>query len=195
MASLRVEKTVFISYRRADRWPAVAVFQDLTHHGYDVFIDYRGIPSGDFERAIVDNIEARAHFLVLLTPTALERCDDPKDWLRREMEIALGSRRNIVPVLLDGFTFQMPIANQRLVGTLAPVSRYQALVVPDDYFDEAMTRLRTQYLSVAVNTVVHPPSRYAQKVARAQRAEASKAPEGRVHKSRALKGYKKEPAD
>src|SRR5690606_23003188 len=141
----------------------------------DVFIDYRVIPSGDFERAIVDNIEARAHFLVLLTPTALERCDDPQDWLRREMEIALGSRRNIVPVLLDGFTFQMPIANQRLVGTLALVRRYQPLVVPDGYSDEAMTRLRTQYLSVAVNTVVRPPSRYAQKVARAQRAEASKA--------------------
>ena len=70
----RIEKTVFVSYRRADRWPALAV-KDLTQHGYDVFIDYDGIASGDFERAIVDNIRARAHFIVVLTPTALERCD------------------------------------------------------------------------------------------------------------------------
>ena len=38
-----IEKTVFISYRRTDRWPAVAVFKDLTQHGYDIFIDYDGI--------------------------------------------------------------------------------------------------------------------------------------------------------
>lgn len=57
----RIEKSVFISYRRADRWPALAVFKDLTQHGYDVFIDYEGIGSGDFEGAILDNIRSRAH--------------------------------------------------------------------------------------------------------------------------------------
>jgi TIR domain len=96
----RIEKTVFVSYRRVDRWPALAVFKDLTQHGYDVFIDYDGIASGDFERAIVDNIRARAHFVLLLTPTALERCDDPADWLRREIEVALEAKRNIVPLPL-----------------------------------------------------------------------------------------------
>src|SRR3954451_19886919 len=94
----RIEKTVFISYRRADRWPALAVFKDLTQHGYDVFVDYDGIASGDFERAIVDNILARAHFLVLLTPHALERCEDATDWLRREIETAVESKRNVVPL-------------------------------------------------------------------------------------------------
>src|SRR5215475_8149643 len=110
----RVEKTVFISYRRADRWPAVALFKDLTQHGYDAFIDYDGIASGDFERSIVDNIRARAHFVVLLTPAALMRCDDPADWLRREIETAIETKRNVVPLLLDGFTFAAPIAKQRL---------------------------------------------------------------------------------
>ena len=68
----RIEKTVFISYRRVNRWVALAVFKDLTQHGYDVFVDYDGIASGDFERAIIDNIWARAHFVLLLTPVALE---------------------------------------------------------------------------------------------------------------------------
>lgn len=49
-----VEKTVFISYRRTNAPWALAIFKELTHHGYDVFFDYTGIPSGDFERIILD---------------------------------------------------------------------------------------------------------------------------------------------
>ena len=45
----RIEKTVFVSYRRADAPWALAVFAYLTPHGYDVFIDYDGIASGNFE--------------------------------------------------------------------------------------------------------------------------------------------------
>jgi hypothetical protein len=35
----RIEKTVFVSYRRTDEAWGLAIFQDLTQHGYDVFID------------------------------------------------------------------------------------------------------------------------------------------------------------
>src|SRR5215469_3768484 len=97
----QIEKTVFISYRRTNVAWALAIFQNLKQHGHDVFFDYNGIASGDFESVILENINARAHFLVLLTPSALERCDDPADWLRREIEAALASRRNIVPVTLE----------------------------------------------------------------------------------------------
>lgn len=90
----RIEKTAFISYRRSggSAW-ALAVSQNLTHHGFDVFFDYEGIASGDFQQVILDNIRARAHFLVLLTPSALERIDQRDDWLRREIETALKHRR------------------------------------------------------------------------------------------------------
>jgi hypothetical protein len=43
----RAEKTVFISYRRTNIPWALAIFQNLTQHGYDVFFDYNGIASGD----------------------------------------------------------------------------------------------------------------------------------------------------
>src|SRR6516165_9581153 len=115
-AMARIEKTVFISYRRTDESWALAIFQDLTQHGYDVFIDYDGIASGSFETAILENIKARAHFLVLLTPTALERCGDPKDWMRREIEAALDSQRNIVPLILAGFDFGTPASLVSLLG-------------------------------------------------------------------------------
>src|ERR1035438_9293698 len=101
----QIEKTVFLSYRRTNVPWALAIFQNLTQHGYDVFFDYTGLASGDFERVILGNIKARAHFLVLLTPSALERSDNPADWLRREIETALEAQRNIVPLMLEGFDF------------------------------------------------------------------------------------------
>ena len=81
-----IEKTVFLSYRHTNVSWALAIFQDLTQHGYDAFFDFMSIASGDFERVILENIMSRAHFIVLLTPSALERCGDPADSLRREIE-------------------------------------------------------------------------------------------------------------
>src|SRR3954462_11906469 len=106
---LHIEKTVFLSYCRTNAPWALAIYQDLTQHGYDVFFDFTGIASGDFERVILENIKARAHFLVLLTPSALERCIEPDDWLRREIETALATRRNVVPLMLEGFDFATPV--------------------------------------------------------------------------------------
>ena len=143
MAMGRIEKTVFVSYRRHDAGWALAVFQDLFHNGYDVFIDYDGIASGNFETAILENIRARAHFLVLLTPTALERTGDPKDWMRREIEAALDSHRNIVPLMLAGFKFG---AGGLLTGKLASLEQYNGLSVPEGFFPEAMERLRNRFL-------------------------------------------------
>jgi len=39
----RIEKTVFISYRRTNLPWALCIYQDLTMHGYDVFFDYQSI--------------------------------------------------------------------------------------------------------------------------------------------------------
>ena len=128
----RVEKTVFLSYRRTNFAWAIAIFQDLTHHGYDVFLDYSGIASGDFERVILGNIPARAHFLVLLTPSALERCNDPGDWLRREIETALTNKRNIVPLMLEGFDFGTPKIAGQLTGMLAALKHYNGLSIPPE---------------------------------------------------------------
>src|SRR5450755_4150173 len=161
----RVEKTAFLSYRRTNIPWALAIFQNLTHHGYDVFFDYNGIASGDFERVILGNITARAHFLVLLTPSALERCDEPADWLRREIESALANQRNIVPLMLEGFDFGTPKIASQLTGTLAALKHYNGLNIPPDYFEAAMERLRSRYLNVPLIAVLHPPSLLAQRVA------------------------------
>lgn len=168
----RIEKTVFISYRRTNFPWALAIFQNLNSNGYDVFFDYNGIAGGDFESVILENIRARAHFLVLLTPSALERCGNPEDWLRREIETALETKRNIVPLMLEGFDFSTPAIANQLTGKLTDLKRYQALSVPTDYFMEAMDRLRERHLNVKLNAVLHPPSRAALQAAAGQQAAA-----------------------
>ena len=133
-----VEKSLFLNYRRTNIPWELAIYQNLTHHGFDVFFDYSGIASGDFERAILANIKARAHFLVLLSPSALE------------------SKRNIVPLMLEGFDFGAPVVASQLTGTLEALKHYNGVRVPPDYFDEAMGRLRSKFLNVPLSAVLHP---------------------------------------
>ena len=112
---------------------------------------------------------------MILTQTALDRCNEPGDWLRREIEIAIDEKRNIVPLLFKGFRFGNPSVSEKLTGKLKSLSHYNGLNVHEDYFDEAMHRLRTQYLNIPLNTVLHPVSTEVQKVVRDEQVAADKA--------------------
>lgn len=169
----RIEKTVFISYRRKDVSWALAVYQDLTHRGYDVFFDYTNIASGDFEQIILSNIKARAHFVLILTPTALDRCGEPGDWLRREIELAIDEKRNIIPLFFDGFNFGN--VSEKLTGKLQKFSSYNGMNVHQDYFLEAMERLRNKFLNVPLDAVLHPVSAEVQEVVLEEQRAANKA--------------------
>jgi tetratricopeptide (TPR) repeat protein len=171
-----ISKTVFISYRRTNVPWALAISQNLTHYGYDVFFDFNGIASGDFEQVILGNIKARAHFVVLLTPSALERCAEPTDWLRREIETALDTKRNIVTVMLEGFDFATPGISSQLTGTRAPLRNYNALRIPAEYFEEDMRRMRDRWLNVTLGGVLHPVTVIAKNAAQGQQAAAAAAP-------------------
>lgn len=172
---MRIEKTVFISYRRTNVAWALAIYQNLTSHGYDVFFDYLSIGSGDFEQIILGNIAARAHFIVILTPSALERCAEPGDWLRREIEYALDQKRNIVPLMFEGFDFGDATIEKHLMGSLGSLKRYNALRVPTDFFDEAMVRVRDRYLNIPLQMVLHPPAPAAAEAAASAQREADAA--------------------
>ena len=149
----RIEKTVFISYRRTNFYTALAVYQDLTAHGYDVFFDYQSIDSGNFSKAILENIEARAHFVLVLSSSALERCSEPKDWLRLEIETAMDLKRNIVPLMMEGFDFGNPLTVQALSGKLATLNTYNGLRLYSEYFFDGMEKLRTRFLNVAIENL------------------------------------------
>ncbi len=153
-----VQKTVFISYRRTNVYMARAVQKDLQHRGYDVFLDYESIDSGAFSRIILGQIEARAHFLIILTPSALERCTDSDDWLRREIEHAMRHTRNIVPLMFDSFDFAK--VKHCLVGDWMPLLRdYNGVEIHPAYFDEAITRLHNRFLNKPLEMILHPTPR------------------------------------
>jgi tetratricopeptide (TPR) repeat protein len=170
-------KTVFISYRRTNIYIARAVYQDLRANGYDVFLDYQSIDSGDFSQVILNQIAARAHFVLILTPSALERCVNSDDMVRQEIEHAIALKRNVVPLIFEGFDYKVTepyLASE----SLKRLPKYNGLHVPDDYFEEAMVRLRTRFLSLPVEGVLHPTPKADQSVVREsiQQAEAEPIP-------------------
>lgn len=139
-------KTVFISYRRAvSRHLARSIYQDLTHNGYDVFLDVSTIDNGAFDSVILNQIGARTHFVVLLSAGALERCKNADDWLRREIEEALSLKRNIVPIIEEGFNFESETAYLPDEWR-SEFKRINGIRLFHDFFDEAMERLRGRYL-------------------------------------------------
>ena len=171
-----VPKSVFISYRRTNIPWALNIFQYLTNHGYDVFFDYEGIGAGDFEQIILGNILSRAHFLIVLTPSALERCGQEGDWLRREIETAIENKRNIVPLMIEGFSFGTPTIAAQLTGKLTALKHYNGIGMPAEYFFAAMEKLRTKFLDKAPEVVLHPVTAAAEQAATEQTTAAAAAP-------------------
>ena len=148
--------TVFLSYRRnVSAFIARAIFMDLRQHGYDVFMDVESIDSGQFDTIILAQIAARAHFLVVLTHGTLEGCQEPDDWLRREIEYAMELGRNVVPILVNGFRFDAN-AHTYLTGKLHNLPRYNGPTLYHDYFDAAMERLRTRFLRLPAEGDIKP---------------------------------------
>jgi hypothetical protein len=136
-------RTVFVSYRRHVSWaPANLVYKDLEKHGFDAFMDFRNLDSGEFDRVILRQIETRLHFVVVLVPGSLDRIGQEGDWLRREIAHALAHDRNVVPVTADGFKFRDVV----LPHDVARLPKFNAVDIPRGYFESAMERLRTQFL-------------------------------------------------
>jgi len=166
------EQTVFISYRRnVSRHLARAIFMDLRQNGYDAFLDVDTIDSGQFDRIILNQIAARAHFLVLLSKGTLLRCIEPGDWLRLEIEHAMKLQRNIVPVIEEGFSFEEE--KQYLLGDLSVLPSYSALRLFHDYFDEGMEKLRNRFLKQPVYGVITPTPLVEQEIVQQKIAKAA----------------------
>ena len=104
---------IFLSYRRADAaGTAGRLFDRLSQHfgAGQVFRDIDSIEAGDnFELSIRDAMRTATAVLVVIGPQWLElrrndgtrRLDDPLDYVRREIELALDSDIIVIPVLVE----------------------------------------------------------------------------------------------
>ncbi len=133
-------KTVFISYRReTGSGFAHAIAGPLKNEGYDVYLDVKTNEAGEWAAQILTQVPQRAHFLLLLTPGALDRCDDPDDWVRREFELALLNRRNIVPVC-EG-SFDLTAARGTCPPSMTRLFDFQTAIVRYEAFDRDLEDL------------------------------------------------------
>jgi tetratricopeptide (TPR) repeat protein len=108
-------------------------------------------------------------------PGSLDRCASPDDWLRREIETAIDYERNIVPLMFAGFSFSQ---NQKLLtDKLENLSRYNAIPIYAEYFDEAMARLHTRFLSKPLAAVLHPTPTADEPLVQERIREAQAAPQ------------------
>jgi hypothetical protein len=129
----------FISYRRdmnADT--ARLIRKELQNRGYRVFLDVDDLKAHYFDKRLLDEIERSPNFIVILVPGSLERCDDPDDWLRREIAHAIATRRNIIPILKDGFRFPKPDV---LPADMRELARHNGVVYDSVYFDSVSDKL------------------------------------------------------
>jgi formylglycine-generating enzyme required for sulfatase activity len=140
------EKTVFISYRRdaAGKAFARSVKEALTHHGYDAFLDVDDIAAGYWAKQILTQVPQRAHFLLLVTPGALDKCAKQNDWVRREFELAKASDRNIVPVFEE--SVNLVKLRKECPSSMQGIFDFQGLTLRHGEFEYGIETLISRYI-------------------------------------------------
>lgn len=142
-------KSVFISYRRSvSSHFARAIRTGLTKLGYDVFLDVENIGPGEFESVILNEIEARPHFIILMQAGGLERCAEEGDWLRRECLTARQANRNIIPVFAEDLSHQE--VSPLLPEEMGFLLKNNTVSMVHDYWDAGITKL-DRFLGVSVD--------------------------------------------
>lgn len=130
---------VFISYRRDGGESTAKILRDkLESLGYQVFFDVESLRSGDFNTALYSVIDECEDFLLILSPGALDRCRHEDDWVRLEIEHALAKNKNIIPIMLRGFSFpkELPDSIDKLRYKNGIESNYQ-------FFDAFIEKLQS----------------------------------------------------
>ena len=124
---------IFINYRTADEpYGAALLDQELSRHfgAEKVFRASRSIPTGaDFEYEIMNAVRSSDFLLAVIGPNWLTatdadgntRLDDPKDFVRREIAVALEHGVRVVPVLMNATR----IAPAALPADIAGLARCQ----------------------------------------------------------------------
>ncbi|KAK9512864.1 hypothetical protein O3M35_001186 [Rhynocoris fuscipes] len=132
---------VFVSYRRSNGSQLASLLKvHLQLRGFSVFIDVERLEAGKFDNNLLQSIRQAKHFLLVLTPHALDRCiadDDCKDWVHREIVAALQSSCNIVPIT-DNFQWPDP---ETLPEDMRAVCHFNGVMWIHDYQDACVDKL------------------------------------------------------
>jgi WD40 repeat protein len=131
----------FLSYRRESGSETARLIRaELLSRGHRTFLDVDDLGAHHFDESLLKRIEEAQHFILVLSPGALDRCMNQGDWLRREISHAISTSRNIVPVLKEGFQFP---SREKLPDELHELPRYNCVEYSHIYFGATMERLLT----------------------------------------------------
>jgi hypothetical protein len=157
MISPDARRDVFISYRRDGSADFARILDEhLEKALYNVFFDVEDLSSGKFDRKLLYFIENCLDFLLVLPKNGLDRCKDPNDWLRIEIECAIENKKNVIPIMLKGFQWPDPA---ELPESLRELQNYNALQPSQEYFEASIFKLTRMMLSkpLFVNAEIKPP--------------------------------------
>ncbi len=145
---------IFVSYRRTSYDTANLIAVKLRHAGYKVFFDVDTLTAGKFNEQLLEVIKGCKDFVLVLPEGALDRCHDEGDWIRREVMCAIENNKNIIPVMLDGFSWP-----KEFPQGMEELPNYQAVAaVNREYFDMSIQRLQSYLKS-------KPQSQWGKKIA------------------------------
>lgn len=134
---------IFISYRRAGGYETAKHLYDLlSRDGYSVSFDIDTLRNGDFDVELLKRVEECTDFVLILNQGAFDRTIDPnfdpkKDWLRQELAHALKLGKNVIPIMLNGFT-EFP---DNLPADVARVQKKNGPKYDQYYFDGFYNKL------------------------------------------------------
>ncbi|HEX4960214.1 MAG TPA: toll/interleukin-1 receptor domain-containing protein [Thermoanaerobaculia bacterium] len=135
---------IFISYRRDDATGYVYALRDRLAARFgpgQIFMDIDSIEPGlDFVEVIESSVASCDVVLALIGKRWLqtERLQDPRDFVRLEIQAALARKIRVIPVLLEGT--EMPSAEE-LPDVLSPLSRRQAFEISNRHFSDDLNQL------------------------------------------------------
>ncbi|MGH8497881.1 MAG: TIR domain-containing protein [Methylococcales bacterium] len=130
----------FISYRREQGSEVARIVQtEMARRGISCFLDVKNLKAEHFDNRLLTEIERAPNFILVLAPTSLDRCNNPDDWLRREIAHALRNHKHIIPLMLNNFQF--PPSN-RLPEDIRGVERYNGVSYSHEYFEATFDKLQ-----------------------------------------------------
>ncbi len=128
---------VFISYRRDGGYAmARLLYEHLRAQGLNPFFDLEELRSGPFNVKLYEAIEESENFLLVLPVNSLNRCVEENDWLRLEIQHAIKYDKNIIPAMMNGFSWP-----DNMVDSIKKLSSYNGVLLSRDYFDASVQKI------------------------------------------------------
>jgi tetratricopeptide (TPR) repeat protein len=151
------QTTIFVSHSHQDNDWCRPFVEALKSVGYDVWYDEQGLQGGaQWVATIQTEVQARDVFIVILTPEAWA-----SQWVQDELQLAIATRRRVLPVLLrncqvDGFLLttqwvtvigeEPPVAARSVIIAIeAPPAPGRTAPVPTETLDDLVTLCKSLF--------------------------------------------------